>query len=144
MSQREQGAVSACRAVARGGYNRGLGFPPDWPNLLERLMRRLLPALAGAALALVYTPAYAAGNPENGRQLAFTCSGCHGIEEYRNAYPSYRVPKIAGQNEAYLANSLKAYRDGSRQHPTMVAQASSFSDQDIADLAAYFSTQGRQ
>ena len=107
-------------------------------------MRRLLPALAGAALALVYTPAYAAGNPENGRQLAFTCSGCHGIEEYRNAYPSYRVPKIAGQNEAYLANSLKAYRDGSRQHPTMVAQASSFSDQDIADLAAYFSTQGRQ
>lgn len=107
-------------------------------------MRRLLPALTGAALALVLAPAHAAGNLDNGRQLAFTCAGCHGIEEYRNAYPNYRVPKIAGQNEIYLVNSLKAYRDGSRQHPTMVAQASSFSDEDIADLAAYFATQGRQ
>jgi cytochrome c553 len=49
------------------------------------------------------------------------------------------VPKIAGQNEAYLVNALKAYKSGDRQHPTMTAQASSFSDQDIADLAAYLS-----
>ena len=104
-------------------------------------MRRLLPALIGAALALALTPAHAAGNAENGAKLAFTCSGCHGIEEYRNAYPSYHVPKIAGQNEGYLLNSLKAYRNGDRQHPTMRAQAASFSEQDIADLAAYFAAQ---
>ena len=102
-------------------------------------MRRLLTALTGTALALAMAPAHAAGNPENGKSLAFTCSGCHGIAEYRNAYPSYHVPKIAGQNEAYLANALKAYKNGDRQHPTMNAQANSFSDQDIADLAAYLS-----
>jgi len=106
-------------------------------------MRRLLPASIVAACLLALAPAHAAGNVENGAQLAFTCAGCHGIAEYRNAYPNYRVPKIAGQNEIYLVNSLKAYRDGDRRHPTMAAQASSFSDQDIADLAAYFAAQGR-
>lgn len=102
-------------------------------------MRRLLTALTGTALALAIAPAHAAGNPENGKTLAYTCAGCHGIAEYRNAYPSYHVPKIAGQNEAYIANALKAYKNGDRQHPTMNAQANSFSDQDIADLAAYLS-----
>ncbi len=106
-------------------------------------MRRLLSALTGAALAFSLSPAQAA-DMENGALLAFTCSGCHGIPEYRNAYPNYRVPKIAGQNEAFLANSLKAYRNGERQHPTMAAQARSLSDQDIADLAAYFAAQKPQ
>jgi cytochrome c553 len=108
-------------------------------------MRRFLPALTGAALALsLLAPAHAAGNAEDGAVLAFTCSGCHGIAEYRNAYPSYHVPKIAGQNEAYLVNALKAYKSGDRRHPTMTAQASSFSDQDIADLAAYFAARKAQ
>lgn len=104
-------------------------------------MRRLLPALTGLVLSLSLSPAHAAGNAENGKTIAFTCAGCHGIAEYRNAYPSYHVPKIAGQNEAYLSNALKAYRSGDRKHPTMVAQANSFSDQDIADIAAYLSAQ---
>lgn len=104
-------------------------------------MRRLLSVFTGAALAVSLAPAHAAGNTENGKTLAYTCSGCHGIAEYRNAYPSYHVPKIAGQNESYLANALKAYKNGDRQHPTMTAQASSFSEQDIADLAAYFAAQ---
>ena len=107
-------------------------------------MRRLLPALCGTALALAMAPAHAAGNAENGKLLTYTCAGCHGIPEYRNAYPSYHVPKIAGQNEAYLANALKAYKSGDRKHPTMVAQASSFSDQDIADIAAYLASQKAQ
>lgn len=107
-------------------------------------MRRLLPALSGAALALLLSPAQAAGNAENGKSLAYTCAGCHGIADYKNAYPSYRVPKIAGQNEGYLANALKAYRNGDRQHPTMSAQANSFSEQDIADIAAYLAAQKAQ
>lgn len=107
-------------------------------------MRRLLPALTGTALALFLAPAHAAGNIEDGALLAFTCSGCHGVAEYRNAYPNYRVPKIAGQNETYLLNALKDYRDGDRRHPTMTAQARSFSDQDIADLAVYFAAQKAQ
>lgn len=83
----------------------------------------------------------AKGNAQKGKSLAYTCTGCHGIDQYKNAYPSYYVPKIAGQNEAYIANALTAYAKGERNHPTMAAQAKSFSAQDIADLAAYISAQ---
>ncbi len=79
---------------------------------------------------------------ESGKVLAYTCLGCHGIDGYRNAYPSYRVPKLGGQSSAYLEIALKAYRSGERSHPTMVAQGDSLSDQDIADLAAYFAADG--
>lgn len=79
------------------------------------------------------------GNPENGRTLAFTCQGCHGVRGYRNVYPHYHVPLIGGQSEAYLVNALREYRQGTRKHPTMQSQAQSFSDQDIADLAAFLS-----
>ncbi len=78
----------------------------------------------------------------NGRLLAEACAGCHSIEGQRNAYPSYRVPKLGGQHQRYLADALKAYRDGARPHPTMQAQAASLSDQDIDDLAAFFASLG--
>ena len=80
------------------------------------------------------------GDPKAGKTLAYTCTGCHGISEYKNAYPSYRVPKIAGQNEKYILGALHSYKKGERNHPTMKAQASSFSDQDIANIAAYLSS----
>ena len=102
-------------------------------------MTRALTA-AGLALALVATPAFAKGDAAKGKQLAYTCTGCHGIVEYRNAAPNYRVPKIGGQNEAYIVAALTGYKKGERNHPTMKAQASSFSDQDIADIAAYLSS----
>jgi cytochrome c553 len=102
-------------------------------------MTRALTA-AGLALALVATPAFAKGDAARGKQLAYTCTGCHGIVEYKNAYPSYRVPKIGGQNEAYIVAALTDYKKGERNHPTMKAQASSFSDKDIADIAAYLSS----
>lgn len=82
----------------------------------------------------------AAGNAEAGRTLAYTCQGCHGITGYKNAYPSYRVPKIGGQSAQYLTQALTEYREGKRRHPTMQAQSMSFSTQDIADLSAYLST----
>ncbi len=93
------------------------------------------------ALALVGSVAYAKGDVQKGKHLAYTCTGCHGIDQYKNAYPSYYVPKIAGQNEAYIVNALTAYSKGERNHPTMTAQAKSFSAQDIADIAAYISAQ---
>jgi len=77
------------------------------------------------------------GDPERGRQLAATCAGCHAIPGYRNAYPSFHVPKLGGQNADYLEIALQGYRRGSRAHETMRAQASSLSDQDIADVSAY-------
>ncbi|GAA4866204.1 c-type cytochrome [Luteimonas vadosa] len=81
----------------------------------------------------------AAGNADNGHMLTYTCQGCHGIAGYKNAYPNYHVPKIGGQSTAYLVNALTEYRDGNRKHPTMQAQAQSFSDQDIADIATFLS-----
>ena len=84
-------------------------------------------------------PQAVTGNAENGKQLTYTCDGCHGVEGYRNAYPHYHVPLIGGQSEVYLTNALQEYRKGTRKHPTMQAQAKSFSDQDIADIAAFLS-----
>lgn len=86
--------------------------------------------------------AFADGDAAAGKELGYTCLGCHGIEGYRNAYPSYRVPKLGGQKAGYLEIALKAYRDGTRKHPTMVAQATSLTDQDIADVAAYLASIG--
>lgn len=80
------------------------------------------------------------GNAETGRQLTYTCQGCHGVTGYKNAYPNYHVPKIVGQSPEYLVSALSEYKKGKRKHPTMQAQAQSFSDQDIADIAAFLST----
>ena len=92
-------------------------------------------ALAGAT-----TSASALGDPALGKDLIYTCSGCHGIEQYKNAYPQYNVPKIAGQNYDYLVAALKGYKVEDRAHPTMRAQAKSFTDADIENIAAYLST----
>lgn len=80
------------------------------------------------------------GNAETGRQLTYTCQGCHGVTGYKNAYPNYHVPKIVGQSPEYLVSALTEYKKGKRKHPTMQAQAQSFSDQDIADIAAFLSS----
>src|SRR5210317_2440622 len=94
------------------------------------------------AVAPFAQPAHAEGDAEAGKDLAYTCLGCHGIEGYRNAYPSYRVPKLGGQKAGYLEIALKGYRGGTRKHPTMVAHASSLSDQQIEDVAAYLASIG--
>jgi len=104
-----------------------------------------LAALAAALLltaALFARPAVADVDVEAGKQIGYSCLGCHGIDGYRNAYPSYRVPKLGGQKSAYLEIALKGYRDGTRAHPTMIAQASSLTDQDIVNVAAYFASVG--
>lgn len=88
--------------------------------------------------------AAAAGDPEAGRITAYTCTGCHGIPGYSNVYPTYNVPRIGGQNYEYLVVALKAYRDGKRRHSTMELQARALSDQEIADVAAYFASLGKK
>ena len=88
--------------------------------------------------------AAADGDPEAGATKAYTCTGCHGIPGYNNVYPTYKVPKIGGQNYEYLVIALKAYRDGARDHATMELQAQSLSDEDIEDISAYFAALGDQ
>ena len=111
-------------------------------------MTRLIPvavSLAGFALssaAWAQTPP-AAGNAEIGSQKVQMCQGCHGIPGWRTAFPEvYRVPKIAGQHQAYLVKALQEYKSGSRTHPSMRAIASSLSDQDMANIAAYYAQLG--
>lgn len=87
-------------------------------------------------------PAAAAGDVEQGKVKAYTCTGCHGIPGYKNVYPTYHVPKIGGQNYEYLVAALRAYREGLRDHKTMDLQAESLSDQDIEDISAYFASLG--
>ena len=96
--------------------------------------------LALTAGMMCAASALADGDPAAGRQKFYTCAGCHGIPNYNNVYPTYRVPKLGGQNADYIIAALKEYKDGSRSHPTMHAQASTLSDQDIADIAAFLST----
>lgn len=97
----------------------------------------------GGALLLAAAAAAQAGDPQVGRDKAATCMGCHGVPSYMNVYPSYHVPKLGGQHPEYLEAALKAYRDGARKHSTMQAQAADLSDEDIADIAAYFATYQR-
>ncbi len=103
-------------------------------------MRSLLTASL-ALVALTSGPVLAAGDPEAGKIKGYTCTGCHGIAGYKNVYPTYNVPFIAGQNAEYLEAALKAYRSGERQHPTMTLHAESLSDEDIADIAAWLVTE---
>ena len=100
--------------------------------------RRAAAALAFPALAWAQgTPS--AGDAAAGSQKTQMCVGCHGIPGWRTAFPEvYKVPKLGGQHEAYLAKALQQYRSGARSHPSMRAIATSLSDKDIADLAAYY------
>ncbi len=71
------------------------------------------------------------------------CVGCHGLVGYQASFPEvYKVPKISGQNAEYIASALKAYKSGERKHPTMRGIAASLTEQDMADVAAYYSTHG--
>ncbi len=88
--------------------------------------------------------ALAVGNPVAGKALAFTCSGCHAVRGYRYLYPSNRVPKLGGQHAAYIVNALKEYKSGARPNPTMHANASTLTTQQMEDIAAFFSSQKGQ
>ncbi len=120
----------------------------DLPTL-RKLSRVLI--LAGAAAAFgvpaaaqTAAPAVTAGDAERGHLKAATCLGCHSVPGFKASFPTvYSVPMIGGQNAKYIESALKAYQKGERRFPSMMATARSLSDQDIADVAAYFSSQGR-
>lgn len=84
------------------------------------------------------------GNPDNARQKVAMCIGCHGIPGYQASFPEvHKVPMISGQGAKYIAAALTAYRQGDRKHPSMRGVAASLSDQDIADLAAFYEASGK-
>lgn len=103
-------------------------------KLLTALGVTLALALPGAALAQ--------GDVQAGREKAYTCLGCHGVSGYRNAYPSYNVPKLGGQHADYIVSALQAYKAGDRSHATMQGLAQTLSTEDMEDIAAYFEADG--
>lgn len=106
----------------------------------------LVVALLAGALHSAFATAQGAavvGDPARGRDKTQMCQGCHGIDGWRTAYPEvYTVPKLGNQHEAYLLKALQEYKNGGRTHPSMRAIAASLSDQDMADLAAYYAQSG--
>jgi cytochrome c553 len=105
----------------------------------------LFAVMLAAALSTAQATAQSApaGDAAKGRDKTQMCQGCHGIDGWRTAYPEvYSVPRIGGQHEAYLVRALQGYKSGDRSHPSMRAIAASLSDQDMADLAAYYAQSG--
>ncbi len=102
---------------------------------MKTILAIVLFALAAPALAQAPV-----GNVEAAKGKISMCEGCHGIPDYKTAYPHvYHVPLIMGQQPVYIVNALQAYKSGARSHPSMRAIAGSLTDQDMADLAAYYS-----
>jgi cytochrome c553 len=97
-----------------------------------------LAAMLASGSALAQAPAVK-GDAAAGAKKNSMCIGCHGIENYKTAFPVlYRVPKITGQHQAYVIAALQAYKSGERSHPSMQAISGSLTDQDMADLAAFY------
>jgi cytochrome c553 len=102
------------------------------------MRKLLLPIIAVLALAGVATAA-SAQDAKAGEKKAAMCIGCHGIPAYQASFPEvHKVPMITGQSAKYIVSALTAYKKGERKHPTMRAIAVSLSEQDMADLAAYY------
>ncbi|MGA7966770.1 MAG: c-type cytochrome [Gammaproteobacteria bacterium] len=110
-------------------------------RLVRALATILLAAAAGTASAASPAPAQAtAASAAQGKVLATTCVFCHGIKDYTVPYPTMHVPLIGGQHAKYIVNALKEYAAGDRHFATMQAQASSLTDQQIRDIAAWVSS----
>ena len=85
------------------------------------------------------------GDVQAGEKKIAMCIGCHGIHGYQASFPVvYKVPKISGQTASYIVSALNAYKKGERRHPSMRAVATTLTDQDMADLAAYYQQHGHK
>ncbi|MBL8387624.1 MAG: cytochrome c4 [Hydrogenophaga sp.] len=116
-------------------------------------MNPLMPTIVRSvvAVATLFAGASAAqaqgvtGSADAGQKKAEMCIGCHGIKGYQATFPEiHKVPKISGQSDKYIVSALVAYKKGERKHPSMRGIAGSLTDQDMADLAAFYSSQAGQ
>lgn len=109
-------------------------------------MNKLLIKISAIAVSFVTAAAFAQdikGDVKAGESKNAMCAGCHAIQGYQASFPEiHKVPMISGQAEKYIVSSLNAYKKGERKHPSMRGIAETLSDQDIADLAAYYSVSG--
>lgn len=111
--------------------------------LLPTIVRTVVAAATFSAVAMATQAQGVAGNVEAGQKRAEMCIGCHGIPGYQNSFPEiHKVPMISGQTDKYIVAALTAYKKGDRRHPTMRGIAGALSDQEMADLAAFYAAQG--
>ncbi len=111
-------------------------------------MNKLLNSMFALAVASVTAISAHAqeikGDAKAAEQKIAMCIGCHGIQGYQASFPEvYRVPMISGQNAKYIVSALNAYQKGERKHPTMRGISASLSEQDMADLGAYYEQHGK-
>ena len=105
-------------------------------------MKKITALLVLAGIAQIAPAADVVGNAQNAKAKIEMCIGCHGIPGYKATFPEvFQVPMIGGQSAKYIESALKAYQKGDRKHPSMKGIASSLSDQDIADVAAFYAQQ---
>jgi cytochrome c553 len=105
-------------------------------------MKKLFALLALAGVANFAAAAEVVGDAKAAENKVAMCIGCHGIPGYKATFPEvYPVPMLGGQSAKYIENALNAYKKGERNNPSMRGIAGGLSDQDIADLAAYYSQQ---
>ena len=105
-------------------------------------MKKIFALLVLAGSVNVAVAADIVGNAKAGTAKVEMCIGCHGIPGYKATFPEvFRVPMIGGQSAKYIENALQGYKKGERKHPSMRGIALSLSDQDIADVAAYYAQQ---
>lgn len=108
-----------------------------------KITRLAVLAAATALYAVGFQAQAGGGDAEAGKKKTQMCAGCHGLKGFRTAFPDvYHVPKLGGQNPGYIVSALKAYKTGERDHPTMRGIAASLTEQDMADLAAYYAAPG--
>jgi cytochrome c553 len=107
-------------------------------------MKTLTALLVLAGFSPVALAADVVGNAQNAKAKIEMCIGCHGIAGYKTTFPEvYQVPMIGGQSAKYIENALRAYQKGERKHPSMKGIAAGLSEQDIADVAAFYAQQTR-
>lgn len=116
-------------------------------TLRKKILMRTAPAWATTAVLALAGQAWAqdaevVGDAQAAQGKVSMCIGCHGLQAYRASFPEViNVPMIVGQNAEYIVTALRDYASGARSFPTMQAIAQTLSEQDMADLAAYYSTQ---
>jgi cytochrome c553 len=105
-------------------------------------MKKLFALLALAGVANFAAAADVVGNADAAKNKVAMCIGCHGIPGYKATFPEvYQVPMLGGQSAKYIESALHAYKKGDRKNPSMRGIAGGLSDQDIADVAAYYAQQ---
>lgn len=107
-------------------------------------MNKLFSTVFALATAFAAVPAAQAQDAKAGEKKVAMCIGCHGIPGYQASFPEiHKVPMIAGQNAKYITSALTAYKKGDRKHPTMRSIATTLTEQDIADISAFYEQQGK-